>query len=311
MDWADRIGRRVKLRDLHVLLAVAECGGMARAAERLAITHPVVSKTISDLEQALGVRLLDRGARGVEPTAYGRALLDCGAAVFDELRQGLRRIEHLADAGAGELRVGCPDIMTAGVMPPLVDRFLRLHPKVRLQVVHAETATGQFQPLRERRVDLLIGRLPAHFGEEDLEAECLFDEAFRALAGLRSPWARRRRVGLADLLGEPWVLPPYDSVPGALIAGIFRAGGLEPPRAAVVTLSANLTAALVGTGNFVGLLPRSVVHFHAGRLSLKALPVGLPDTRIRVSVITVRGRTRGPLAERFIGCARELARTLS
>src|SRR5918997_2490886 len=144
MDWADRIGRRVKLRDLHVLMAVAECGGMAKAAESLAITHPVVSKTISELEQTLGVRLFDRGARGVEPTAYGRALLDCGAAVFDELRQGLRRIEHLGDAAAGELRVGCPDIMMAGVMPPLVDRFLRRFPKVRLEVVHAETATGQF-----------------------------------------------------------------------------------------------------------------------------------------------------------------------
>ncbi len=69
MDWADRIGRRVKLRDLHVLLAVAECGGMAKAAERLAITHPVVSRTISELEQVLGVRLFDRGARGVELTA--------------------------------------------------------------------------------------------------------------------------------------------------------------------------------------------------------------------------------------------------
>src|ERR687894_2656275 len=111
MDWADRIGRRVKLRDLHVLLAVAECGGMAKAAESLAITHPVVSKTISDLEQALGVRLLDRGARGVEPTAYGQALLDCGAAVFDELRQGLRRIEHPADAGVGGLPVGCPGLL--------------------------------------------------------------------------------------------------------------------------------------------------------------------------------------------------------
>jgi DNA-binding transcriptional LysR family regulator len=311
MDWADRIGRRVKLRDLHVLLAVAECGGMAKAAESLAITHPVVSKTISDLEQTIGVRLFDRGARGVELTAYGQALLDCGAAVFDELRQGLRRIEHLADAGVGELRVGCPDILTAGVMPPLIERFLGRYPKVRLHIVHAETAVGQFQPLRERRVDLLIGRLPAHFAEEDLAAECLFDETFLALTGLRSPWARRRRVELADLINEAWVLPPYDSVPGALIAGIFRTSGLEPPRASLVTLSANLTAALVGTGNFVGLLPRSVVHFSAKRLSLKMLPVGLPDTRISVSIITVRRRTLSPLAGLFIECAREIAKPLS
>jgi DNA-binding transcriptional LysR family regulator len=311
VDWADRIGRRIKLRDLHVLLAVAECGGMAKAAERLAITHPVVSKTVSDLERTLGVRLFDRGAKGVELTAYGQALLDSGAAVFDELRQGLRRIEHLADPGAGELRIGCPDIMNAGVMPPLVERFLRRFPKVRLHVAYAETGAGQFQLLRERRVDLVVGRLPEDSGEEDLAVERLFDEPFLAFAALRSPWARRRRVELADLVDEAWTLPPYDSVPGALIAGIFRAGGLEPPRTSVATLSANLSAALVGTGNFVGLLPRSVLHFSAERLSLKALPVELPDTRISVSIITVRRRTLSPLAELFIKCAREVAKPLS
>jgi len=78
VEWTDRIGRRVKLRDLHVLLAVAQSGSMARAAERLAISKPVISKTISDLEHALGVRLLDRTSVGVEPTAYGRAFLNCG-----------------------------------------------------------------------------------------------------------------------------------------------------------------------------------------------------------------------------------------
>ncbi len=109
---------------------------------------------------------------------------------------------------------------------------------------------------------LLIGRLPGLLDEEDLAAECLFDETFRALAGLQSPWARRRRVGLADLAGEPWVLPPYDSVPGALIAGIFRAGGLEPPRAAVVTLSANLTAGVMPPliERFLGRYPKVRLH---------------------------------------------------
>src|SRR5262249_61977724 len=88
MQWTDRIGRRIKLRDLHILLAVAQSGTMSRAADQLSISHPVVSKTISDLEHTLGVRLLDRTSAGAEPTAYGRALLSCSTTVFDELRRG-------------------------------------------------------------------------------------------------------------------------------------------------------------------------------------------------------------------------------
>ena len=106
MDWADRIGRRIRLRDLHIVLAVAECGSMSKASERMAISDPVVSKTISDLEHSLGVRLFDRNSKGVELTAYGRALLDCGNVVFDEMRQGLKQIEFLAHPDSGDLRIG-------------------------------------------------------------------------------------------------------------------------------------------------------------------------------------------------------------
>src|SRR5262244_3236348 len=106
MDWADRIGRRIRLRDLHILLAVAEWGSMAKAATRLAISHPVVSKTITDLEHTLGVRLFDRNSQGVELTTYGKALLKCGVIVFDEMRQGLKQLEFLTAPDSGELRIG-------------------------------------------------------------------------------------------------------------------------------------------------------------------------------------------------------------
>ena len=88
----ERIGRRLKLRDLRILMTVVECGTMGRAAERLAISQPVVSKAVADMEYALGVRLLDRSQRGVEPTPYGRALVKRGIAIFDEMRQGIEEI---------------------------------------------------------------------------------------------------------------------------------------------------------------------------------------------------------------------------
>ena len=85
MDWSDRIGRRIRLRDLHILLAVVQHKSMAKAADYLAISKPVISKSIADLEHMLGVRLLERDRHGAEPTAYGTALLKRGITVFDEL----------------------------------------------------------------------------------------------------------------------------------------------------------------------------------------------------------------------------------
>jgi len=311
MDWSDRIGRRIRLRDLHIVLAVAEAGSMAKASQKLAISHPVVSKTISDLEHTLGVKLFDRTSQGVELTAYGQALLNCGVNVFDEMRQGLKQIEFLTDPTSGDLAVGCPEIMNAGIMPAISERLLRQHPGVRLRVIHADIALLQFNLLRERKVELLIGRMPDPFVEDDLVSEPLLQEPFVAVAGAKSRWARRRRVELADLMGESWVLPPHDSTPGSVISGLFAASGLKSPRAAIATLSVQLTTTLIATGDFVGILPNSVARFSAGRVGLKVLPIKIPATRFSIAILTVKNRAPGPFAKLFIEHARAVAKSLS
>jgi DNA-binding transcriptional LysR family regulator len=311
VDWADRIGRRIRLRDLHIVLAVAEHGSMARASAHLAISHPVVSKTITDLEHTLGVRLFDRNPQGVELTAFGQALLRCGVTVFDEMRQGLKQIEFLADPDAGELRIGCPEAVIAGLLPPILERFSHQYPRIRLHVVHANTALLQFQELRERNVELLIARTQTPLLDHELVVETLFEEPFVAVAGHQSQWARRRNMELAELIAEPWVLPPYDSAPGSLIFDIFRASGLQPPIAHVVTLSVQLTTTLVSTGRFVGLLPSSVAKFSGGGATLKRLPLKLPPEWVPMNIITVKNRTLSPLAKLFIACARNVAKPVA
>src|SRR5213596_414624 len=109
MRWETRIGRRLKLRDLHILLAVAQCGSMAKAAAQLGMSQPAVSKAIADMEHTLRVRLLERSPQGVEPTRYGEALIRRSDAVFNELGQGIKEIEFLADPTVGELRIGATD----------------------------------------------------------------------------------------------------------------------------------------------------------------------------------------------------------
>jgi len=305
MDWVDRIGRRIRLRDLHIMLAVAERGSMAKASAWLSISHPVISKTISDLERTLGVKLFDRNAQGVQLTSYGEALLKCGITVFDEMRQGLKQIEQLADPAAGELRIGCPEIITAGLLPPIIERFSRQYPRVRLNVTLANVALMQFGSLRGRSVDLLIGRMPRDPLDDDLKAEILFDEPYQSVVGAESPWARRRQLELSDLLEEPWVLPPYDSAPGAQIHEIFTSAGLQPPQPAVATLSVQLTVSLIASGRYVGILPMSVAQFNVGPRRLKISPVRLTPVHSAVGIITIRNRTVSPLAELFVKCARQ------
>src|SRR5258705_8339656 len=138
MKWDDRIGRRLRLHDLHVLLTVAELGSMGKAAERLAISQPSVSKAIADLEHTIGVRLLDRTVTGVVPTAYGRALLKRSMGAFDELRQSIKDMEFLADPTVGEVRIGCPEAIASGLLVPVLDQFSSQYPHVKVRVSNAD-----------------------------------------------------------------------------------------------------------------------------------------------------------------------------
>src|SRR6185312_3891645 len=155
MRWTDRIGRRLKLNDLHVLMAVIQCGSMGRAAAQLHTSQSAISRSVADLEHALGVRLLDRGPQGIEATEYGRALLDCGVAVFDDLRQGVKNIEFLAEPTAGEVRIGRSAIRGASFGSAVVDRLSRRHPRIMFHLVTAYVGTLH-RDLHERNVDLLI-----------------------------------------------------------------------------------------------------------------------------------------------------------
>jgi DNA-binding transcriptional LysR family regulator len=309
VQWEDRIGRRLKLRDVNILLAVVQSGSMARAAERLAVSQPVVSKAISDLEHTLGVRLLDRSRQGVEPTPYGQALLQRGLAAFDELRQGVKDIEFLADPTAGEVRIGASDAMTFGLLPVVVNRLYRQYPRLVFRVM---TGVGNrlFRELRERNVDLVIGRLFSRI-EEDLTAEPLCDEPIFVVAGAQSRWLGRRKIELAQLLDEPWVLPPSESAPGAVIAGIFHQCGLSVPQAVVVTNSIQMMSLLLRSGGFLGMYSRSILQFGAKQLTPKILPVRLPDQSTPLGIVTLKNRTLGSAARLFIDCVREVAKPLT
>ena len=308
--WESRIGRRLKLRDLHILSVVVQWGSMTKAASQLAMSQPAVSESIASLEATLGVRLLDRNPRGVEPTFYAHALLKRGDVVFDELMQGVRDIEFLANPTVGEIRVASGDTGAAGLLAPVIDRLSRRYPEIVVRVVQASAEPLLYPELRERKVDVALARISKSFVHSDLDVEILFDDPPRVVVGALSPWARRRKVSLAELVNEVWTLTS-DQVIRDLITEAFKSHGLEAPQEKVTASSMLLRSQLLATGRYLTVLPESVVRCNAKQWALKVLPVELGMKPMAVTLITLRNRTASPVVELFVEQVRAVAKTMS
>ena len=303
---SDLVERRLKLRELRILLAAVKSGSMAKAAADLAISQPNVSKAISDLEHAFGVRLLDRSPYGIEPTAYGLAVIKRATAVFDELRQSVKEVEFLADPTSGELRLGCADF-AAGIVGDTIKRMSRRFPRVTFEVVSALSSELQ-QHLESRNIELFVAVLQQSLSKEDFDAEILYDDPLIAVADARHPLTRRRSIELAELVNEAWVMPPADSSSGRYIRDAFHRNQLAPPATIVSTYSHVLRHYLVAEAGFITVLPKPMFQNMAKALSIKALPVKLPTTERTIVIVVLKKRTLSSIAQLFIETLRAVAK---
>jgi DNA-binding transcriptional LysR family regulator len=200
----------------------------------------------------------------------------------------------------------------AGLVTDVIERLSRQYPRIIFYVTQADIQALRDNELRERKVDLIIGRMPASFAEDStIAVETLFNEQLFVVAGADSKWARRRRIQLSDLMDEPWALPPTDSPVGSFMADAFRADGLDPPRPSVVCFSFLMHNALIAGGRFLSMASGSALRFSAKRLSFKILPIELRIPPRPVGIVTLKNRTISPVAELFINCAREVAKPLT
>jgi DNA-binding transcriptional LysR family regulator len=300
----------VKLHDLHVLMAVAQAGTMSKAAALLNTTQPAISRSIAELERAVGVRLFDRSSQGIEVTEYGRVMLDGGAAAFDELRQAVKNIKFLADPTTGDVRIGCNHTLAASFVCAAIQRFSRQYPRIAFHLVTAYVESLR-RELTERNVDLLIAARWGSLIDERLEFEFLFDDRYVIVAGAQSPWARRRKIELVELVNEPWVLPPPGSGIASLALQTFRASGLDYPRTIVVTDSPQVRFNLPATGSFLTIFAASALRFPTRRTDVKVLPVQLPIAPVPYGIVTLKNRTLSSVARLFIKHVRDVARLLA
>jgi DNA-binding transcriptional LysR family regulator len=218
-----QVERRLRFRDLQVFLAVVQHGSMGKAAAQLGMTQPSVSELIAGLETVIGARLFDRSSHGVEPTLYGQALRRRAIASVDELKQGLRDLEYLANPAVGEIRIGCPDSIASTILSRMITDFCRDYPRISLRFDQVPTPTLEVPALQARKLDIVISWLSTskdEFGDE-LSVETLFDDEVVVAAGRSSHWARKRKISLSDLAEGPWTSARDDGAdgPGRRVSG--------------------------------------------------------------------------------------------
>jgi len=309
MKWDDRIGRRLRLKDLHTLQTVAEVGSMAKASERLALSQPAISKAISDMEHTLGAPLLDRSSRGVELTECGRLLVERARVIFDEIRQGVSDIEHLSDPTRGIVRIGTTEPVT-GVVSEIISRLARKYPGLSYDVMVSDLDT-LVSELRERTRDVVVTRWATPPVADDLAVQVLFKSPLAVMAAQRHPLLLRKKLSLGDLMEERWTLSPSESFLGRVVVDLFRRRKLPIPPTVVTTISIHMRLNLLAGGGFLSVLPSQMLRYPSNRGWLRALDVDLRDSVQPIASLTLKGRRAGGAVKLFEQASLEVCKMMA
>jgi DNA-binding transcriptional LysR family regulator len=309
MKWDDRIGRRLRLKDLHTLQIVAEVGSMAKASERLALSQPAISKAVSDMEHTLGAPLLDRSSRGVELTECGRLLVERARVIFDEVRQGVSDIEHVSDPTRGVVRIGTTEPVT-GVVAEIIGQMARRYPRISYDVMVSDLDT-LVRELRERARDVLVTRWVSPLPADDLAAQTLFKSPLAVMAARRHSLLIRKKLSLNDLMGEQWTLSPPDTFLGRVVVDLFRRRKLPLPPAVVTTISIHMRLNLLASGRFLTVLPAQMLRHPSNKAWLRALDVDLSDSTQPIALITLKRRRSGGAVRLFEQSSLEVCKMMA
>lgn len=192
----------------------------------------------------------------------------------------------------------------------MIDQLSRCHPRITINLLTAQTQ-ALHRKLFDRELDLLIARRFGALADERLDFDALFNDSYVVVGSAQNPLTRRGRISLAELVGESWVLPGFESVPSAVLADAMRVAGLNYPHATVVTNSAEVRMKLLMSGRFVTIFSTSALRFSDRRSGLKVLPVKLLMSAIPVGIMTLKNCTLSPVTRLFIEHAREVAKPLA
>ncbi|MFI6294847.1 LysR substrate-binding domain-containing protein [Nonomuraea sp. NPDC050790] len=296
----DLLRGRLKLRHLVVVVAVADHGSVLRAADRLTLAQPAVTRCLRELEHLLGVQLFVRGPRGMTPTPSGEVFLEHARTVLAELRRAGERVSGHAKGVMGTVRVGTLPAGSSVLLPQAIADLKRSHPDVTVVVDDATFGTHAAR-LLSGELDLIVGRLNPITRIDGLRQIRLRYEPMRLVVRREHPALTRKEPTLAGLLDHPWILPLQQTVLRREVEQAFADEGLELPTDLVECASILTVRALLRQTDMIAVLPESVA---AADRDLAALAVPLEGIMRPVGVTLVHGRPLAPPAARLLDLLR-------
>lgn len=297
----------MELRHLRYFVAVAEEENVSRAALRLHVSQPALSRQVRDLEDELGFALLHRSAKSVRLTDAGRTFLGECRAVLKRADEAVAAAKAVATGRTGELHIGYAPTPTSRLLPPALRAFQAETPEVRVKL-HDLSTEEMVRALRERTVHLALLVKPGRALLRGLKFVNILTDPVRIAVPPGHPWARLRKVPVERLLSEPLVVYSRNDFPEyhEFLDGLFARYKATPVVASEHESGASLVAA-VEAGYGLALASRSLACSIGARLKL--IPVA-PEPEPLVIGAAWIAEGLPPVAERFLRCAKDAAKSV-
>jgi DNA-binding transcriptional LysR family regulator len=286
----------VHYRRLQYFVAVAEELSFTRAAARLHMAQPPLSQQIALLETEIGAELFDRSRRAIRLTAAGAALLPEARRLLADADRTMRSVRRVADGAVGRLAVGFVPSAANGRLPEVLRAHRATHPDVDL-VLREREPDALLRGLHDRSLDVALLYLPV--ADPDLVTAPVGVEEMLLALPAGHPAAAREAVALADVVGEPFVLPEQHDVPGlhAEVAALFADAGIAPRIAQQGVWLMQTVLGLVAAGIGLAVVPSSVTTLHRDGVVLR--PLHGATRTVTLAAVHLRDRS-SPLLAGFL-----------
>ncbi len=274
LHHAGTLSRHLTTRQMRMLLAIAEHRSVVKASRELNVAQPALSRSLSDLEGVLNLKLFNRSPQGMAPTVFGEALIRRLKAIIGELHDADEELGALRAGTYGHVSIGCIPLLPAGILPHLLSGVVRTRPGLTVRVTDGGGIESLLNQLRDRKLDMVLCIRPkTSEQDDDFVFEPLFNDTMLLVAGRNHPATRARNPSLRNIDLDPVVLPNQGSVYRRCIDETFLRLNRPAPTAAIEANSPMLRLGLAENSGMATFIQASVWSDKGSRYRIKVIPI--------------------------------------